>query len=192
MWLGVIIGLILAIFAAIIDHDTKTAKKKKTQTVTHTQYQPKPLLTNYEWKNYMGMKEYAAQNDLIICPKIRLADLIEPINGQSNSAYQKAFNKIKAKHIDFALCTPEMKVKVLVELDDNSHLRRDRQERDAFVDAALKWSGYHIVHIRKFDDAGVKQLNEALGINNQVIEQNEQNISVQTDGLSDKHPSSFA
>lgn len=126
------------------------------------EYQSKNLLTKYEWKNYMGMRKFVASHGLIVCPKIRLADLVEPRNDSNKSEWQSRFNRIKSKHVDFVLCDPEMHVKLIVELDDNSHSREDRQERDEFVDAVLTGAGYKIVHIHQFDDAAVEAIEEAL------------------------------
>lgn len=126
------------------------------------EYEFTPLLTQYEYKNYLGMRSYAAFHDLIICPKVRLADLVRVKNNCSGKTWHRRFNRICAKHVDFVFCDPDMNVKLIVELDDRSHNRADRQERDKFVDAVLTGAGYTIVHIRAFDDAGVEALEKIL------------------------------
>lgn len=126
------------------------------------EYQAKYLLTRYEWKNYQAMKDYAAGKGLIICPKIRLADLVEPRKGKSGSQWQSLFNRIKAKHVDFVLCDPDMHVKLIIELDDSTHELGERVQRDAFVDAVLTGAGYRIVHIHAFDDLGRDKVDAAL------------------------------
>ena len=103
-----------------------------------TSYRPIPLLTNYEQLNYVKLREYAQRNGLIICPKIRLADLIEPKPNKVRAVWQKHFNMICSKHVDFTLCDYDLNVKVIIELDDKSHQRQDRQIRDRFVDTVLK------------------------------------------------------
>lgn len=139
-----------------------TNAEKPGSIVGSNDYQKKYLLTKYEWKNYQSLKTYAAGMRLIICPKIRLADLVEPKKGKSKSEWQKLFNRIKSKHVDFVLCDQDMHVKLIVELDDSSHDREDRQNRDTFVDAALTSAGYKIVHITKFDDAAVAAIDAIL------------------------------
>ena len=126
------------------------------------EYESTPLLTQYEYKNYLGMRSYAATHGLIICPKVRLADLVKVKNNCSGKTWHRRFNRISAKHVDFVLCDPDMNVKLIVELDDSSHNRADRQERDRFVDSVLTGAGYTIVHIRAFDDAGVEVLDKIL------------------------------
>lgn len=81
--------------------------------------------------------------------KIRLADLVATRKGLDPSARQTAFNKIKAKHIDFVLCKPVTMEPVLaVELDDASHRAKSRQKRDAFVDEVACAVGLPLLHIK--------------------------------------------
>lgn len=129
-----------------------------------TSYRPIPLLTNYERLNYMKLREYAYQHDLIICPKIRLADLIEPKPNEIHAVWQKHFNMICSKHVDFTLCDRDMNVKVIIELDDKSHQRQDRQIRDRFVDTVLRNSGYKIIHIPAFNNQAVAEIDDILNV----------------------------
>ena len=129
-----------------------------------TSYRRIPLLTAYEQQNYMKLRQYAAEHDLLICPKIRLADLIEPKPNPTRAVWQKHFNMICSKHVDVTLCDRDMNVRVIIELDDRSHQRQDRQTRDRFVDVVLRNSGYRIIHIPEFNDQTVTELNLILGI----------------------------
>ncbi len=69
---------------------------------------------------------------LVICPKVSLAELFFVPRGETYQIYQ---NKIDRKRVDFLLCDPKtLKPVLAIELDDSSHERPDRQERDAFVE----------------------------------------------------------
>ena len=58
------------------------------------------------------------------------------------------FNRIKAKHTDFILCDPEdLDVLAGVELDDPSHERPERIERDEFVDGVYQAAGIPLIHV---------------------------------------------
>lgn len=159
-WIIVIAVIVLLLEARRMNQTNEDVRPGTA--VRSDDYQKKYLLTKNEWKNYMSLREYAAGKGLIICPKIRLADLVEPKKGKSKSEWQKLFNRIKAKHVDFVLCDQDMRVKLIVELDDSTHGREDRQKRDTFVDAVLTGAGYKIVHIAKFDDAGVNAIDAIL------------------------------
>lgn len=104
-------------------------------------YRRKYLLTRNELYFYKELKKVADKLNLSVLAKIRMADLVEPANYDN-----KGFAKIKAKHVDFALCNPEnMYVLLLIELDDNSHNSTKRAERDAFVEAVYEQTGYTLM-----------------------------------------------
>ena len=106
-------------------------------------YKRKYLLTKNELDFYKELKIIADKLNLSVIAKIRLADLITTVNND-----YRAFAKIKAKHIDFALCNPDnMYVLLLIELDDKSHKRQDRIERDEFVNYACINAGYKLIRI---------------------------------------------
>jgi hypothetical protein len=70
---------------------------------------------------------------LVICPKVALADLFFAKTGDARQN-RVALNRIDRKHVDFLLCEPKtMRPVVGIELDDKSHDRPERRERDTFV-----------------------------------------------------------
>jgi len=82
----------------------------------------------------------------VICPKVNLADLVYVINLRENFA---ARNRIDRKHIDFLICERKtMKPKFAIELDDSSHKRKDRSERDTFIDEVFAQAGLPLVRIK--------------------------------------------
>ncbi len=105
----------------------------------------KTILTDREYEFYRILKPLADEYGLSIYTKVRLADLIEPKPKAENPYWMECFNKIKAKHIDFALADEETAIVALIELDDSSHARPDRVERDDFVNAVLENTGYTLL-----------------------------------------------
>ena len=80
-----------------------------------------------------------------ICPKVGLADVFFVARPNENFSY---FNRIAQKHVDFLLCDPAtMRPLVGIELDDRSHQRADRQERDIFVDKAFEAATLPLVRV---------------------------------------------
>jgi hypothetical protein len=83
----------------------------------------------------------------IVFTKVGLGDLFYPQTGDygQNISYR---NKIDRKHVDFLLCDPgSVRPKLGIELDDSSHQRADRKERDLFVDAVFKVAGLPLARI---------------------------------------------
>ncbi len=113
-------------------------------------YQRRLLLTKNEYSEWKKLKTYADNKGYIICPKVRLLDLLEPRRGEKD--YMSLLGKIQSKHVDFVICDQQLYVKGVVELDDNSHNQTDRQKRDAFVDEILSAVGYKVVHTRSITE----------------------------------------
>jgi len=87
----------------------------------------------------------AVGNRAHICPKVNLADIFFVVKPNEN---QGARGRISQKHVDFLLCDSQsMKPLVGIELDDSSHARADRQERDALVDAVFAVAALPLVRI---------------------------------------------
>lgn len=121
-------------------------------------YRSKPVLTDREYEFYCRLRELADRYELRIFTKVRLADLVEPKEKLDKSLWWECFNKIKAKHIDFALADYDTNIILLIELDDSTHARADRAERDRFVDAVLDNTGYILIRTYGETDAVEKAL----------------------------------
>ena len=84
-------------------------------------------------------------NSNAICCKVSLADIFFVVRPNENKS---AFNRINRKHVDFLICDPRtMHPLFAVELDDSSHNRPDRIERDAFVDSVFEAAELPLLHI---------------------------------------------
>lgn len=93
-------------------------------------YKPKRyIITLTELNFYNILLEITKELDLILFSQVSLYNIIETkYNNQS------AFNKIKSKTIDFVLVDKNnCRIKLCIELDDYTHNRYDRIERDKFI-----------------------------------------------------------
>jgi len=122
-----------------------TESGTKTQTPLETPKKELPyrlrddFLSPAEFSFYKVFSSiYSAR--LIIQSKVRLADIFFVSRPNENYSY---FNRIAQKHLDFLVCdSVTMKPLFGVELDDASHKRDDRKERDEFLEAVCKVSGW--------------------------------------------------
>jgi predicted RNA-binding Zn-ribbon protein involved in translation (DUF1610 family) len=81
-----------------------------------------------------------------IFSKVKLGDLFYAKTGDygKNRSYM---NRIDRKHVDFLLCNPKTLQPILgIELDDKSHQRADRQERDDFVNHVFEAARLPLLH----------------------------------------------
>lgn len=110
-------------------------------------YKQRNLLTQNEYKFYCSLIKIADKYNLSIQVKMRLADIIEVDKRKiNNKDYMSYFGKIKSKHIDFVLTHKyTMQMIAAIELDDKSHEKQQRIERDAFVNNALTAAGIEFI-----------------------------------------------
>ena len=142
----VIVILASAVANLFLDRQKRTGKGSSAK-IDYTQaYQAKYLLTKNEWSEYKKLRQYAEEKNLIVCPKVRLLDIVEPRKGQKQ--HLTLINKVQAKHVDFVICDKDLRIKAILELDDNSHNKADRQSRDEFVDTVLESVGYKVLHTK--------------------------------------------
>lgn len=122
--------------------------KSPTGSTSFT-YRRKPYLLSKAERSFYGVLSQAVAGKALIFSKVRVADVITPQQGLTRSNWQRAFNKISAKHLDFILCDPQScAVKLAIELDDASHDSAKRQARDSFLDAACQSAGLPLLRIR--------------------------------------------
>lgn len=111
------------------------------------EYKRKYLLTQKELYFYKELKKVADKLNLSVLAKIRMADLVEPKS--QGKDYYGEFGKIKAKHVDFALCDPNtLYVLLLIELDDSTHDTVKGKTRDTFVEEVYSATGYGLYRAR--------------------------------------------
>lgn len=127
--------------------------------------------------SFYRVLESVLGDEFTICSKVNLADLFFVKRPNENIAYR---NKIDRKHVDFVLCDSKtMKPLCGIELDDSSHLRQDRIERDDFVNRVFQTAGLPLVRIhaaRSYTPANVKsQIESHLRTENNVPQVRKQN-----------------
>ena len=103
------------------------------------------LLTEAEL-HFFHVLEKSVPVTCMIAPKVRLGDVI----GCSDADWARGHGpKISAKHLDFVITDRRTsKIIMAVELDDSSHLRKDRQHRDIFINSALDAAGVALLRIQ--------------------------------------------
>ena len=105
----------------------------------------------------------AVGNEYQLFAKVRLGDLLQIESGVSGKRRYAAFGRISSKHADFVACDPRtFAVLGVIELDDRSHQRPDRQARDRFFDAAMQKAGVPVLRIIARRNYAVQELRDAV------------------------------
>jgi hypothetical protein len=161
-----VLGLVVIVIAVIkvkagsfgqsADHDDPANVKYEDI------YEVRPLLSAAEL-NFYRVLVTAVQDRFVIMSKVRLIDVFEVRKGIPK--YQTWANKVMKKHVDFLLCHPQTMVpQVLIELDDKSHQRKDRQARDEIVDRVAAAVKLLILHVEAKRGYSMQELREMVGV----------------------------
>lgn len=128
-------------------------------------YKKNSYLTPREKQFYPYLKEVADKLGYTVSMKARLGDLVTGVHQKYTSEGGKELFKVQRKHVDFLLFDPvALEVKLILELDDTTHNRQDRVNRDVFVDNVLEGTGYKILHVygpENLEEEILKKLHEA-------------------------------
>ena len=169
---GVIIGvalLTLAILAVLLARKPELLREFLRAGLKggpeYLPYRTRGFLLSKGENAFFGHLQQAAEGRHVISMKVRLSDVLDC---PKHPERQKLFNRISAKHLDFILCDPRTtRILAAIELDDRSHGRRRRQERDEFVDRALEAAGIPLIRFQassRYDSRAIAaRLEEALG-----------------------------
>jgi hypothetical protein len=81
----------------------------------------------------------------------------------TRSNWQKAFNSISSKHIDFVICDKtNFKPICAIELNDKSHQRKSRRLRDEFITKAFVSANVPLEFITARRSYSAKQIRDKL------------------------------
>lgn len=97
--------------------------------------------------NFFFNLKSAVGDSAQIFSKVNLRDLFSA-KTNDNGKKRSYTNRIDRKHVDFLLCDPKTLKPILgIELDDKSHQRADRQERDDFVNHVFEAANLPLMHL---------------------------------------------
>jgi hypothetical protein len=114
-------------------------------------------------RSFLGVLDQAVGTDFRIFGKVRIADVISVRRNPNRSAWQRAFNRISAKHFDFVLCEPgTLSVACVVELDDKSHSRGGREIRDKIVVDVCKAAALPLLQVQARSAYAVGEIGNAV------------------------------
>lgn len=103
-------------------------------------YRPKRYITTItENIFYNILLDITKELDLILYSQVSLYAIVEVKEDFEKKFHDELFDEIKAKTIDFVLVDKKTnKIKLCIELDDNSHNEWKRIQRDNFINKLFK------------------------------------------------------
>lgn len=115
--------------------------KNKDNDINYDLYtvQKNPM-TDTELKFLKILQNVTNKYNLIVIPQIQIQNIFK-----TNST--NAFNRIKAKSVDFAIVDKNYDYKLFIELDDYTHNRTYRIKRDVFVNNLFERYNLKLIRI---------------------------------------------
>ncbi len=116
----------------------KNKSTQKTSNVEEFPYKAKTYFFSRSEQVFLHILNKALDTErYVVYPKVRLADFIEVTT--RGTGKRSAWNKIRAKHVDFLVWdTQTKKIALVIELDGRSHNSEKMQKSDEFKDGLYK------------------------------------------------------
>jgi hypothetical protein len=154
----VVVGFFLFLAILLISIAASQSKKKPKLL-----YQKRTLFTRTE-KEFLFVLDELFGDGYRVFGKIRVADVILPRSGLKREEWGRLFGKISSKHLDYVLADrTTLRPLCAIELNDKSHARKDRQERDRLIGEALASAGLPIVWVKQQKKYDKKALRDEVG-----------------------------
>lgn len=151
---GIIFVIAVALFLIFVA-EIKTRRKK---------YRPyrmqNCLLTMDEYAFYSVLVYALPPQKYIVCPKVRLADVIYVTGKKKNGYWFHNYAQIAQKHIDFVVCNRTGQILFGLELDGKSHYARQEKTRDAQKNEICRAAGFPLLRVRSsktYDSGSVRE-----------------------------------
>lgn len=149
MLYGILIFVIIVlILEKIIDKETpEKTKEENISKFTKKEY----LLTPNEFKFYKLLKQITDKLEVNLFCQVALYEII-------NTTDFMEFNKIKSKSIDFVITEKNCKIKLCIELDDETHKKQSRIERDNFINELFEKTNTKLLRIKTQNFYNIEEL----------------------------------
>jgi hypothetical protein len=154
MFAFIIIVLILLLLAFFV-------LKVKSAGGNDFPYQKAKALFSPAERSFLGVIDQVVGTEFRVFGKVRIADVATVKTMSNRSAWQKAFNRISAKHFDFIICrSSDLSIVCAVELNDKSHQKNSRKLRDEFVAGVCNSISVPLVEINAQASYSIQELKE--------------------------------
>lgn len=153
MWIVIAtIVIVAAITLAAKANQAKGNSTSQSDKDVEVEYQHVDSLITVAEKKYLSVLETVVGSHARVYCMIRVADVLKPSSSLEAKQKHILFRKTTQKHFDFVLCDPiSLRPLCVIELNDKSHQRKDRQKRDEFLQEACASANLplHFVPVEK-------------------------------------------
>ena len=142
----ILICVMIAIFALLVKNGIIGNGSSKQNAVASNYESCVTLMTPTETAFFHALKNTLPSENYHIHSKVRMSDVVKVKKGVDRKQSRSALNRIDRKHVDFVLASPsDTTIYAVIELDDRSHQRKDRQKSDQFKNQTFTACGIPII-----------------------------------------------
>jgi hypothetical protein len=146
----IILGLIIFVIVLISRLSSAHSSKKKVFKNNTYNYFAKPSLMSRVEGEFFIKLERVVQERYYVFPQVHLSAILDHrVKGQE---WKYAFRHINGKSVDYVLCDKAtLEPAYAIELDDYTHEKADRRERDIEVERIFEAANLPLVRFRNKD-----------------------------------------
>ena len=146
----VIIALSLLVVLYAVSHYKSSSRTRKVFKNNTYSYTAKDLLMTRAETEFFVKLERAVSERYYVFPQVHLSSLLDHhVKGQE---WKYAFSHINGKSVDYVLCDKKtLRPTYAIELDDYTHDKADRRERDAEVERIFEEAELPLIRFRNKD-----------------------------------------
>lgn len=142
-WLGAAALLLIVLFGI-----HRGRRRQQARYRLRYPYEKREQLLTAAEVRFLRVLEEVCEDQFRIFAQVRLADVLNVCDGLAPQTQRTAQYQINGKHVDYVLCHPKsLAIVAAVELDDSSHQRPDRQQRDHFLNEACRLAGLPLLRV---------------------------------------------
>ena len=148
-------------FAKIVGlrRDSQKSGDGKVKDVSNIKFFKKRLLTPSEI-TFFNLLRQSSPNHLIFT-QVALSQLVGVPSGPEKLS---SFNRISRMSVDFVLCDAQLNTLLAIELEDSTHDRPARVEKDLKKDTVLAIAGIRLIRIRVESIPTIEGLQQLLAL----------------------------
>ncbi len=155
------LSLLIPIFVILAILSSLLKGKLRRSSINNYAYQKKEYLLTKPEHEFFQTLETIIGNQYYIFPQIHLSSLLKHnLKGQN---WKGALSHIDRKSVDYVICDKTyLSPLLIIELDDKTHDRNDRRDRDEAVEQILQNSHLPLVRVPNTDINKIEEIKEKI------------------------------
>ncbi|MFD2176622.1 DUF2726 domain-containing protein [Veronia pacifica] len=156
-------------FTYVLIVSLKTNRQQSSDKTKFT-YKVKKSLFSPAERSFLGVLHRLLNDNYEVLGKVRISDVLSPDNANNKKDWWSSFNKISSKYFDYVICNKkDLSFVAVIELDDASHNRASRIERDDFVNSACQSANLKLLRFKAARGYKLSEVAQILGDNGLAV-----------------------